>query len=227
MGGPPAHELYRDLVMRADLRLYRGKDGEPWVVLKDGERRRAFGVPSPELMGALDRFRMRRNLRPVPERDIDEFSRIIQAHVSDPDAAIPELVPGKSDFEDLTAPEEADSLSLEDPLSPWDESTVSYAPKIPISTTVSGGVKPPEAGAGDDLPKYVRVLRDLVRNGDWLGSLSELSNRLGEDSFTVGATLIRYRTALATSGVMIAPVEVEDGWKWLAVDRGRVRSSPP
>jgi len=89
MGGPPAHELYRDLVRYAGLRLFRDKRGNPFVEIHDGEHRRMFLVPSDELREALDRFRMRRSLRAVPDQELAELTRIIQARVSDPDIFIP------------------------------------------------------------------------------------------------------------------------------------------
>ena len=93
MGGPPAHELYRDLVRYAGLRLYRDADGSPRVEIHDGEHRRCFRVPSDEFRGALDRFRMRRAHRPVPDPELAELTRIVQARVSDPDVVIP-VYPG-------------------------------------------------------------------------------------------------------------------------------------
>lgn len=89
MGGPPAHELYRDLVRYAGLRLYRDPDGSPRAEIHDGEHRHSFRVPSDEFRGALDRFRMRRAHRPVPDAELAELTRIIQARVSDPDVVIP------------------------------------------------------------------------------------------------------------------------------------------
>ena len=91
MGGPPAHELYRDLVLRAGLRLFRDHRGHPYLALKDGEHRRTFRVPSLELREALDRFRMGRNLRLVPEPELIEFARVVAARVSDPDLFVPTL----------------------------------------------------------------------------------------------------------------------------------------
>ncbi len=91
MGGPPAHELYRDLVLRAGLRLFRDHRGHPYLALKDGEHRRTFRVPSLELREALDRFRMGRNLRLVPETELIEFARVVAARVSDPDIFVPTL----------------------------------------------------------------------------------------------------------------------------------------
>lgn len=95
MGGPAAHELYRDLVQRAGLRLFRDHQGHPYVALRDGEHRRTFRVPSLELREALDRFRMSRNLRPVPEQELVEFARVVDARVSDPDIFVPTLEIGR------------------------------------------------------------------------------------------------------------------------------------
>ena len=89
MGGPPAHELYRELVQRAGLRLFRDRRGKPYVVLRDGEHRRTFRVPSLELREALDRFRMHRNLRPVPDQELADFARVVEARVTDPDIFMP------------------------------------------------------------------------------------------------------------------------------------------
>jgi len=68
LGGPPAHVLYHELVLHAGLKLYRDAEGQALVVFLDGEGRRSFRCPSPELMGALDRFRMRRGFVPPPRR---------------------------------------------------------------------------------------------------------------------------------------------------------------
>ena len=89
MGGPPAHELYRDLVLYAGLRLLKDQSGNPRVAIQDGEHRRTFSVPSTELREAIDRFRMRRSLRPVPDGELAELTRIVQARVTDPDITIP------------------------------------------------------------------------------------------------------------------------------------------
>ena len=101
LGGPPAHELYHDLVVHAGLRLLRDDDGDPWIEIQDGERRRAFRVPSLEMRAALDRFRMRRNLRPVPDNDIQDFVRVVEARILDPDAAIPASPPTVSEGTDV------------------------------------------------------------------------------------------------------------------------------
>jgi hypothetical protein len=89
MGGPPAHELYRDLVLYAGLRLLKDPSGNPRVAIQDGAHRRTFSAPSTELREAIDRFRMRRSLRPVPDGELAELIRIVQARVSDPDILIP------------------------------------------------------------------------------------------------------------------------------------------
>jgi hypothetical protein len=219
MGGPPAHELYRDLVIHAGLRLYRGPSREPWIVLKDGERRRGFVAPSPELRSALDRFRMRRNLRPVSERDLDDFVRIVEARVSDPDVSLPRL----EEEVGGAAPYVATQVL------PGDEGEVPWAEPVQepeadlglLNASVSGG----HASLDDPsviVPRYVRVLRELVRNGEWMGTTAELSERIGEDPERVFGTLIEHRIRFAEGGVVVAPVEVEEGWRWLAVDRTRV-----
>jgi hypothetical protein len=97
MGGPPAHELYRDLVLYAGLRLVRNSEGTPLVAMRDGEHRRTFRVPSDELREALDRFRMRRNLRPLPEHDLSDLARLIQARATDPDIVVPTFDVGEAD----------------------------------------------------------------------------------------------------------------------------------
>ena len=100
MGGPPAHELYRELVQRAGLRLFRDHQGHPYVALRDGEHRRMFRVPSLELREALDRFRMSRNLRPVPEQELIDFARVVEARVTDPDIFVPTVEIGRPDPRD-------------------------------------------------------------------------------------------------------------------------------
>jgi hypothetical protein len=249
MGGPPAHELYRDLVQHADLRLLRGPNAEPWLILLDGEHHRAFPVPSVELMAALDRFRMRRNLRPVPEKDVEDFGRTVQARVSDPDAELPVWEPRTAPgtivpptavprppavrLPQMIPPTATAIAPAEGPVgaSPWDEAVEPGPPMAVLPpvrpTTVSGGILPPRRSNNDSLPRYVKVLHEMVRNGDWLGTLDDLSNEIGEDSFTVFASLIRHRTDLAAEGIVVAPVEVEDGWRWLAVDRGRIHDGKP
>ena len=265
MGGPPAHELYRDLVAHAGLRLLRDGAGLPWIEIQDGEHRRSFPVPSLELRAALDRFRMRRNLRPVPEADIEEFARVVEARVSDPDIEIPpsaeaSTVPTadaeRADLEPETTPTEAvpipgvaravdeldqlmhevDSVQGRVPSSPTDEeaspSWIGSVHPVPLHSRlphrwhsgVSGArtTAPPKDGR---VPKYVRVLRELVEDGTWIGSLSEIASRTGDDTEQVFAALLQFHSDLVGNDLVVAPVEVEEGWRWLVVDRGRLRSA--
>jgi hypothetical protein len=400
MGGPPAHELYRDLVLYAGLRLLRDRDDRPWVAMQDGERRRTFRVPSPELRGALDRFRMRRNLRPVPETDLEDFTRIVEARISDPDIRIPSLLdtsapridPNDGSFpafgpvaparavpsapirenvpdspdpppapehgptarglptEPLSAePETAPvvtppaqppvpivtpplpsgsapglsepienatttvrsgpswvmhaarspvrtnpepepgrwpipSAPVAPPPSPWKEETegrpevprpppddpspapalqrevdalleelegeAARRPRIPRllapappwsegeevpapvpllrppSEAISGG-RATAAGETGTLPTYLRVLKNLVSHGGWLGTTTELARLTGEDPETVFASLLEYRPSLNQNNIVVATVEVEDGWRWLAVDRSKLQAGRP
>ena len=259
MGGPPAHELYRDLVAYADLQLFRDARSRPWAVLRDGAQRRAFPVPSAVLRSALDRFRMRRNLRPVPEGDIEEFARIVEAHISDPDVEIPTLQapvvdpssspPGegpaprtleeldehrdrlRKEVESMLTALESDSpmpVDLpEDP--PAEAAPRRPRPRIPIPAigsaplvdpTVSGAQ--PLAAPDGALPRYLRVFQELVQDGGWMGTTRELSDRTGDDPFQVFETLLRYRSDLATQGILLANIEVDDGFRWLVVNRSRI-----
>lgn len=264
MGGPPAHELYRDLVVHAGLRLFRDESGSPSVELQDGEHRQAFAVPSPELRSALDRFRMRRNLRPVPESDIDEFARVVEARASDPDIALPQSsagvlrgVPEDAPLSRLPerpasppgspsnwavdeldhlmrevdtiqgrAPPDATESSNAD-ASPEDSYPAPLHSRLPHRwhTGVSGGRRAEPTGDAR-LPRYVRALRELVCDGTWIGSLAEIGRRTGDDSDEVFATLLRFHTDLVGNGLVVAPVEVEDGWRWIVADRG-TRSVEP
>jgi hypothetical protein len=264
MGGPPAHELYHDLVLHAGLRLLRDDEGMPWVEMQDGEHRRSFPVPSLELRAALDRFRMRRNLRPVPEGDIEEFARVIEARVSDPDIEIPgnvdraplvgvpaARVPPRSTDRGPPpragigrAVEELDQLmrevdSIQGRASPnlSDEvsspSWVGAVHPVPLHsrlphrwhTGVSGGRTNEPPGDGR-LPRYLKVLRELVQDGTWIGSLAEIARRTGDDTDQAFAALLRFHSDLVGNDLVVAPVELEDGWQWLVVDRGRARTSP-
>jgi hypothetical protein len=253
LGGPPAHELYRDLVVNAGLRLLRDDSGSAVVELQDGERRRAFAVPGTDLRGALDRFRMRRNLRPVPERDIEEFARVIEARISDPDVEIPLYRPPSetegTGSEDSTgespswAVDELDQLMHEvdaiqgrasdpDPEEPADPGPREFAfhptlhTRLPHRwhTGLSGGRRS-DVSVDPRLPRYVRALRELVQGGAWIGSLAEISRRTGDDTEEVFATLLRFHTDLVGNDLVVAPVEVEDGWKWVVVDRTRARTT--
>jgi hypothetical protein len=263
MGGPPAHELYHDLVLHAGLKLLRDLEGRPWIELQDGERRRAFAVPSDELRGALDRFRMRRNLRPVPEADIEEFARVIEARVSDPDVAFPERtdpgdpsrssepVPPVPDGGVSPAPaedgwaverldrlmEEVDEIQGRGPPAPEpgrDEPWWSrYGHPVPLHSrlphrwhaSMSGGRREPPSPDGD-LSRYLRALRELVRGGAWIGTLHEIGRRTGDEPEAVFAALLKYHTDLVTEGLVVAPVELEEGWSWMVVDRARIPRPP-
>jgi len=259
MGGPPAHELYRDLVLHAGLQLFRDAKARPWVTLQDGAQRRAFPVPSPELRSALDRFRMRRNLRPVPEADIDELVRIVEARISDPDVLIPTLrgplverwtgnevghpsppVPdgppsarstqleGQLDslLRDLHLPTpRPDALAASSDPAPPSEDGSAAKPTAPsmesFDPSVSGGrlTRRPEDGS---LPRYVRVFQGLVHDGGWMGTTRELAELTGDDPLTLFDSLLRYHSQLAGNGILVANIEVDDGYRWLAVDRHRV-----
>jgi hypothetical protein len=262
MGGPPAHELYRDLVLHAGLHLLKDDEGRPWVELLDGEHRRAFRVPSGELRWALDRFRMRRNLRPVPDHDIDDFARIVDARISDPDVEIPPVGDIPSEESTVAEHEVAPELSLanseammkeieaevgstlqrtepeterpsllapplEGGLSWKDAPSVPFVPETrsvePMDLSISGGHLESPAPA-NGAPHYIQVLKDLVRNGGWLGTTSELSRLMGDDPERVFASLLQYRSNLAENDILVATVEVEDGWRWLAVARSQLRS---
>ncbi|HTW39348.1 MAG TPA: hypothetical protein VMF04_00575 [Thermoplasmata archaeon] len=252
LGGPPAHELYHDLVVHAGLRLMRDEAGRPVVELQDGEHRRTFVVPSVDLRAALDRFRMRRNLRPVPESDIDEFARVIGARVSDPDVDIPLFRPAPAAVRDealpgpLTPPtwavdeldhlmQEVDAIQGRAPEPPADDpeppgprefgSHPTLHTRLPHRwhTGVSGA-RSTEEVTDPRLPRYVRVLRELVQEGAWIGTLTEISRRTGDDTEEVFATLLRFHTDLVGNDLVVAPVEVEEGWRWVVVDRTRVRS---
>lgn len=228
LGGPPAHLLYHELVLRAGLKLYRAPDGEPLVTFVDGESRRTFRCPSAELMGALDRFRMRRGLRPSPSKDIDDLVRIIHARVTDPDAHVPGL---PAEEPPLTQPESSPAPPVSTP-TPTVKTETSPPPAIPgdpwtpvslpgLAISFSGGFM--HAGKKEPpLPHYIRVLQSLVRHGGWLGTSQDLAQRLGEEESRLTQMLIRYRTDLAEFGIVVANVQVESGWRVLVVDRARL-----
>jgi len=256
MGGPPAHELYRDLVLHAGLQLFKDSKSRPWVMLQDGLQRRTFPVPSGELRGALDRFRMRRNLRPVPGSDIDELVRIVEARISDPDVVIPILrgplverstpaeaparAPAPPDgiaprwqaledqietmIQDLDAP--APPLVppvADDPRLDPAPSAVPPAPPAPVDLSISGGRRAPRGE--ERLPRYLRVLQQLVHDGGWMGTTQELSKLTGDDPLTVFDSLLRFRSELVSHDVLVANVEVDDGYRWLAVDSRRIQGT--
>jgi hypothetical protein len=262
MGGPPAHELYADLVVHAGLQLFRDVKSRPWVVLRDGAQRRAFLVPSAELRGALDRFRMRRNLRPVPEGDIQEFARVVEARTSDPDVTIPVLKAPVS--ERATVPEREPSSDPPDghPLPRWKEledridsalrdldeldrhpvrslelrpppaipdggenddiALTAERPRMDVSIS---GARPLPEGQDANLARYVRVLGQLVHDGSWMGTTQELAKLTKDDPMTMFDALLRYRSELADHNILIANIEVEGGYRWLAVNRATIRGA--
>jgi hypothetical protein len=226
LGGPPAHVLYHELVLHAGMKLFRTAQGEALIEFLDGENRRSFRCPSPELMGALDRFRMRRGLRPSPSKDIDDFVRVIHARITDPDAKVPLIsrdVPEPVRIEVSTLAPPKPALAPKDSAS---EPTMPGEPWVPASTpglslSFSGGFM--RAGRREfPLPHYIRVLQSLVRNGGWMGTTQDLSAKLGEDEAKLTQTLIRYRADLAEFGIVVANVQVESGWRLLVVDRARL-----
>jgi len=295
LGGPPAHALYTDLVQYAGLQLFRDSRGRPWVVLRDGAERRAFLVPSPELRSALDRFRMHRNLAPVPESHITDFVRVVQARVSDPDVAIPILrspvvepvslpewrpiappassepvgapdepegrpvmPPPVADFEAPESPPSIDPSEPPEPPPPVLEPSFPLGPVPPVSMppsppeprlpTSEPVIPPPEVpGSPIDLSvsgarrfpstenaglaRYVSVLQTLVQDGGWLGTTEELSNLMQDEPLAMFDSIHRYRSELERRNILITSVEVEDGFRWLAVDRARtlhrVQGPPP
>ncbi len=260
MGGPPAHELYADLVVFAGLQLYRDGRSRPVVVLRDGAQRRAFLTPSPELRCALDRFRMRRNLRPLPDSAIEEFVRIVVARTSDPDVAIPLLsspmveqaptpvteapapndpvAPRLKEIEDQIDSALRDLDKLEAHREPYPESepvlaegepsdpepTSPDSPSPPLNASLSAArrilVEP-----GERSTRFIEALRKLVQDGGWMGTTRELSRLTKEDPLSLFDSVLKYRAQLAENNILITNVEVEDGYRWLAVDRSRLRSS--
>jgi len=267
LGGPPAHELYRDLVLYAGLQLFQDARGRPWVVFRDGAQRRSFSVPSIELRSALDRFRMHRSARPLPRADLDEFVRIVEARVSDPDVKIPVLRSPLVDGAAVLVPNDA-RRSMAEPGPPTlvpppapatseggSEGTAGPSPAIASSAGMSELFTPPAAtgtfvpivrqelnpsisgGASapprrsTEVARYVRVLRRLVRDGDWIGTTRELSQATRDDPVTLYASLLRYRSELVENDLLLANVELGEGFRWLIVDAARlrngVRSRPP
>jgi hypothetical protein len=225
----------------------RDDSGHAVVELQDGEHRRPFSVPSPELRSAFDRFRMRRNLRPVPESDIDEFTRVVEARISDPDVEIPRFRPPTApapppapaaeppnwavdELDNMMR--EVDAIQGRAPNPVPDEPTPPGPKEFGLRPTlhtrlphrwhtgVSGG-RPSEPADDPRLPRYLRALRELVQDGAWIGPLSEISRRTGDDTQEVFATLLRFHTDLVDHDLVVAPVEVEEGWRWLVVDRQR------
>lgn len=262
LGGPPAHELYRDLVLYAGFQLFRDSRSRPWVVLRDGAHRRAFSVPSAELRGALDRFRMRRNTRPLPETDLEEFFRVVDARVSDPDVHIPLLRSPVADGHPAPAEATVRSPPSNGHEVPWTDAleggaaapppnghgtdgatspapaTAAGSPEVPaeaaapaepvltaaVDPATSGGYRLPSSQSVG-VARYVRILRRLLREGDWMGTTRELSELTSDDPLTLYNSLLRYRSELADNDILLANVDVGDGTRWLAVDRAKFRTA--
>ncbi|MGC2289306.1 MAG: hypothetical protein WA688_05550, partial [Thermoplasmata archaeon] len=166
LGGPPAHVLYHELVLHAGLRLYRDSEGHALLVFLDGESRRSFRSPSPELMGALDRFRMRRGLRPSPSKDIDDFVRVIHARVTDPDAKVsppPDDVPEPIRTDTASPAPTPPTPSAVGKQEPVGQPSIPGDPWVPASIpglaiSFSGGFM--RSGRKEfPLPHYIRVLQ--------------------------------------------------------------------
>lgn len=261
LGGPPAHELYRDLVAYAGLQLFQDARGHPWVVFRDGAQRRSFSVPSLELRGALDRFRMRRSARPLPRADLDEFVRIVEARISDPDVNIPVLrspvaegesapgpgspgpspphgspptkpvgastpprAPSGSSPDEAALPGPHDGSMVAEVIearSPNLEAAVAVVPDL--NTSISGG-RHLSYRDNANVARYVRILRRLVRDGDWMGTTRELSEETRDDPLTLYGALIRYRAELEDHGILFASVDLAEGFRWLVVDRAKFRT---
>ena len=93
---------------------------------------------------------------------------------------------------------------------------------VPVDDSRSGAQSFGPSPDGS-VARFVRVFRNLVREGDWLGTTRELSDYTQEDPASLFDFLLRHRPELAENGVLIANVEFEGGYRWLAVDRSRVR----
>jgi hypothetical protein len=83
-GGPQSHVVYHELVKHARMRLTRTTEGSAMVTVTESGAVHLFKVPSPEFYRFVDRFRVARSLRVLPEPALEELARIIQARVSDP-----------------------------------------------------------------------------------------------------------------------------------------------
>ena len=102
-------------------------------------------------------------------------------------------------------------------------------PRIPLPAIGAGSaVDPSVSGARAlpapevGLPRYVKVFRELIQSGSWMGTTRMLSDLTGDDPFQVFESLLRFRSELATSGILLANIELDEGFRWLAVDRTKV-----
>ena len=124
---------------------------------------------------------------------------------------------GRSDPVRSVVPDPRTPVRVPAPFGPVDEGS---RPTFRASVSSAQRLPPP---SDPTVARYVRVFRQLVRDGDWMGTTSELSHLTHEDAFALFDSLLRYRSELAAQGILIANVEVADGYRWLAVDRSRVR----
>jgi len=83
-GGPQSHVVYHELVKHARMRLSRTTDGGAMVAVTESGAVHLLKVPSPEFYRFVDRFRVARRLRVLPEGALGELARVIQARVGDP-----------------------------------------------------------------------------------------------------------------------------------------------
>ena len=83
-GGPQAHVVYHELVKHAQMRLSRTTEGDAMVTVSEAGAVHLFKVPSPAFYRFVDRFRVARRLRVLPEEALGELARIIEARVGDP-----------------------------------------------------------------------------------------------------------------------------------------------
>jgi len=83
-GGPQSHVVYHELVKHAKMRLSRTTDGGAMVSVAESGAVHLLKVPSPEFYRFVDRFRVARRLRVLPEGALGELARVIEARVGDP-----------------------------------------------------------------------------------------------------------------------------------------------
>jgi hypothetical protein len=101
-GGPQSHVIYHDLVKHAQMRLMRTTDGTAMVTVAEAGAVHVLKVPSPEFSRFVDRFRVARRLRVLPEPALSELARIIEARVGDP--AFKDDLPAGASVEPLREP---------------------------------------------------------------------------------------------------------------------------
>jgi hypothetical protein len=204
---------------------------------------------------------MRRNQRPVPDAELAELARVVEARVSDPDIIVPSrdvgdlerpraLLPDRSREVPADAPARSipmaetapepdlpgvDGIGNPPPLgstaakapSAWTDIVEHLGPNSvparPLVASTSGGRRTPPAPS--ELPRYLSAIRDLVVGGGWIGTMSELSSLIGEKPEQVFADLRAHRSELASYGLVVTPVETEDGWRWAAFDRHQLTST--